>query len=182
MTSSVNPQQYLKQAEIIYDEVAVNLAISSIANQLNQYYIEEMPLVLCVMSGAAYFTGQLLPQLNFPLELDYVQATRYEGDLQGKALKWIVRPKVTITKRSVLILDDILDEGLTLQAIIEECQFLGAKEIKSAVLVEKKLDISKPIQADYVGLTVPDRYVFGCGMDIHGWWRNLPVIYALKST
>ena len=111
-----------------------------------------------------------------------MQATRYQGDLQGKTLKWIVRPKATIKKRSVLILDDILDEGLTLQAIIEECQFLGAKEIKSAVLVEKKLDISKPIQADYVGLTVPDRYVFGCGMDIHGWWRNLPVIYALKST
>jgi hypoxanthine phosphoribosyltransferase len=182
LTSSVNPQQYLKQAEIIYDEVAVNRAISSIANQLNQYYIEEMPLVLCVMSGATYFTGQLLPQMNFPLELDYVQATRYQGELQGKALNWVVRPKVTIKKRSVLILDDILDEGFTLQAIIEQCQSLGAKEIKSAVLVEKELNISKPIQADYVGLTVPDRYVFGCGMDIHGWWRNLPAIYALKST
>ncbi len=182
MTDLVNPQQYLQQAEIIYDEVAVNQAISSIAIQLNQYYIEKMPLVLCVMSGAAYFTGQLLPQLKFPLELDYVQATRYQGDLQGKTLKWIVKPKETIKNRSVLILDDILDEGITLQKIIEECHLFGAKEIKSAVLIEKKLSLSKPIQADYVGLTVPNRYVFGCGMDIHGWWRNLPVIYALKST
>jgi hypoxanthine phosphoribosyltransferase len=182
LTDLVNPQQYLQQAEIIYDEMAVNLAISSIANQLNQYYIEEMPVILCVMSGAAYFTGQLLPQLNFPLELDYVQATRYQGGLQGKGLKWIVGPKETVKKRSVLILDDILDEGITLHAIIEQCHFLGAKEIKSAVLVEKRLNISKPIQADYVGLTVPDRYVFGCGMDIHGWWRNSPVVYALKST
>ena len=182
MTNLVNPQQYLQQAEIIYDEVAVNQAISSIASQLNQYYSEEPPIILCVIGGAVYFTGQLLPQLAFPLELDCVQATRYQGDIQGKVLKWVTKPKESIKNRSVLILDDILDEGVTLQAIVEQCQQLGAKEIKSAVLVEKELNISKPIMADYVGLTVPDRYVFGCGMDIHGWWRNLPAIYALKST
>jgi hypoxanthine phosphoribosyltransferase len=178
LTISVNPYQYLHEAEIIYDEVAVSQAISSIAKQLNQYYIEEMPIVLPVMSGAAYFAGQLLPQLKFPLELDYVQATRYRNRLQGKDLEWIVKPKDTIKNRSVLILDDILDEGFTLQAIVEQCQSLGAKDIKIAVLVEKKLSISKPIQADYVGLLVANRYVFGCGMDIYGWWRNLPAIYA----
>ena len=182
MTSTVNPQEYLKQAEIIYDEVAVSEAISTIAKQLNQFYIEEMPVILSVMNGATYFTGQLIPKLKFPLELDYIQATRYRGDLQGKDLSWIVRPKETIKNRSVLILDDILDEGFTLKAIIEECNLLGAKEVKSAVLVEKKLNISKPIQADYVGLLVPNRYVFGCGMDVHGWWRNLPKIYALITT
>ena len=182
MTSSVNPYQYLQQAEIIYDEVAVSQAISLIAQQLNQYYAEEMPIVLSVMNGAAYFSGQLLPQLKFPLELDYVQATRYSGHLQGKDLKWIVEPKETIKNRSVLVFDDILDEGFTLQAIVEQCQLLGAKEVKSAVLVEKNLNVSKPIQADYVGLLVPNRYVFGCGMDIYGWWRNLPAIYALKTT
>jgi hypoxanthine phosphoribosyltransferase len=178
LTISVNPYQYLHEAEIIYDELAVSQAISSIAKQLNQYYIEEMPIVLPVMSGAAYFAGQLLPQLKFPLELDYVQATRYRNRLQGKDLEWIVKPKDTIKNRSVLILDDILDEGFTLQAIVEQCQSLGAKDIKIAVLVEKKLSISKPIQADYVGLLVANRYVFGCGMDIYGWWRNLPAIYA----
>lgn len=182
MTTSVNPQDYLKQSELIYDEVAVRLAISSIAMQLNQYYALKLPVLLPVMNGAAYFTGQLLPQLTFPLELDYVQATRYSGKTIGRDLKWIVEPKESIKNRSVLILDDILDEGFTLNAIIEECNLLGAKEVKSAVLVEKKLTSSKPIQAEYVGLQVPNQYVFGCGMDIHGWWRNLPEIRALTNT
>jgi hypoxanthine phosphoribosyltransferase len=162
--------------------MAVREAISSIAKQLNQYYIEEMPVILSVMNGAVYFSGQLLSQLKFPLELDYLQATRYKGNLQGKDLSWVVRPKETIKNRNVLILDDILDEGFTLKAIVEECQLIGAKEVKSAVLVEKKLNTCKPIQADFVGLHVPNQYVFGCGMDIHGWWRNLPEIYALIDT
>lgn len=182
MTTSVNPQDYLNQSELIYDEVAVRLAISSIAKQLNQYYTLKLPVLLPVMNGAVYFTGQLLPQLTFPLELDYLQATRYRGSTLGRDLRWIVKPKETIKNRSVLVLDDILDEGFTLQAIVEQCQLLGAKEVKSAVLIEKKLTLSKPIQADYVGLQVPNQYVFGCGMDIHGWWRNLPEIRALTNT
>ena len=181
--STVNPLQYLEQAELIYSEQAVNQAISSIAEQLNRDYIHqvEAPILLCVMGGAVYFTGQLLPQLQFPLELDYVQASRYQGGTEGKVLDWLVRPKENIKNRNVLILDDILDEGITLLAILEECKLLGAKDIKSAVLVEKQHNYIKPISAEYVGLTVADHYVFGCGMDIYGWWRNLPAIYALKN-
>ena len=182
--ATVNPLQYLEQAELIYSEQAVNQAISAIAEQLNRDYTnrKEAPIVLCVMGGAVYFTGQLLPQLLFPLELDYVQASRYQGETEGKVLKWLVRPKDNIKNRNVLILDDILDEGITLIAILEQCKLLGAKDIKSAVLVEKQHNYKKPIEADYVGLTVADHYVFGCGMDVYGWWRNLPAIYALKST
>ncbi len=181
MTKTVNPQHYLQQAELIFDEQAVNRAISSMASQLNQYYVDEPPIVLCVMGGAVFFTGQLLPKLQFPLEFDFVQATRYHDTTEGKTLKWIVMPKASVKNRNILILDDILDEGVTLKAIIDQCELLGAKEIKSAVLVEKQLNKSKAIQADYVGLMVPNRYVFGCGMDVYGWWRNLPAIYALKK-
>ena len=81
-----------------------------------------------------------------------------------------------------MILDDILDEGITLKSIVDECKLLGAKEVKVAVLAEKVVDKSKPIAADYVELTLPNRYVFGCGMDVHNWWRNLPAIYALYNT
>ena len=96
-------------------------------------------------------------------------------------MEWLVKPKNSINNRNVLILDDILDAGITLKAIVDECEQLGATNIKIAVLVEKQLDIIKPVQADYVGLMVPDRYVFGCGMDVYGWWRNLPSIYALQD-
>jgi len=91
-----------------------------------------------------------------------------------------VMPKVNINNRKVLILDDILDEGITLEAIVSQCKQIGASEVQVAVLVEKNLSKSKPIQANYVGLEVPNRYVFGCGMDVYGWWRNMPAIYALK--
>jgi hypoxanthine phosphoribosyltransferase len=179
LTHSVNPSEYLLNAQMIHSEDAVNLAITTIATRLNLDYVNDSPIVLCVMGGGVYFTGQLLPKLTFALELDYVQASRYHGDTQGNQLEWVVMPKDNISNRNVLILDDILDEGLTLKAVVDQCLLQGAKAVKVAVLTEKTLNKSKPIHADYVGLTVPNRYVFGCGMDIHGWWRNLPAIYAL---
>lgn len=181
MTRAVNPRQYLKEAELIHSQKTVDSAIDAIAKQLNIDYANEQPILLSVMGGAIYFTGQLLPKLTFALELDYVQATRYQGNTAGSQLNWVVMPKENIKNRHVLILDDILDEGLTLKAITDQCKQLAAKDIKVAVLIEKLLDKTKPITANYIGLSVPNRYVFGCGMDIYGWWRNLPEIYALSD-
>ena len=180
--NAVNPHQYKQDAEVLYSEGAVASAISTIATALNTDYQDELPVVLSVMNGAAYFTGQLLPHLDFPLALDYVHATRYQGGVEGKAVRWIVEPKAEIKNRSVLILDDILDEGVTLKSVVDACHALGAKQVKVAVLVDKALNKTKPITADYIGITVPNRYIFGCGMDINGWWRNLPAIYALKTS
>ena len=179
---ATDPQQILQQSLLIHSEQAVNQAIANMAVRLNQDYapnaLKAPPIILCVMGGGVYFTGQLLPKLQFPLELDYVQATRYHGDTAGENLHWVVLPKDNIRERNVLILDDILDEGITLQSIVEQCKIRGAKQVKIAVLVEKQLNKIKPVSADYIGLSVPDRYVFGCGMDVQGWWRNLPAIYA----
>ena len=178
---AVNPQHYLQKAQLIHSEQAVNQAIARIAGQLNLDYVAEAPVVLCVMSGGVFFTGQLLPKLLFPLELNYVHASRYHGELKGNKIKWIVKPTSAVKNRDVLILDDILDEGITIKAIVDACYLLGANEVKVAVLAEKRIDKSKPISADYVELILPNRYVFGCGMDIHNWWRNLPAIYALHN-
>lgn len=181
LTQPVNPNQYLQQADLIHSQETVDLAIDAMAKQLNIDYADKYPILLSVMGGAVYFTGQLLPKLTFPLELDYVQATRYHGNTAGSQLKWVVMPKENIKNRSVLILDDILDEGFTLKSIADKCNQQAVREFKIAVLVEKELNKAKPISANYVGLPVPNRYVFGCGMDIHGWWRNLPAIYALSE-
>ena len=176
----LNPSQNLQNASIICSELDVIKAINTLADSLNKDFLNNSPIVLCVMSGGLYFTGQLLPKLKFSLELDYVHATRYDG-LTGNSLKWLARPKSSVKDRNILILDDILDEGITLKAIVDECLQLGANQISTAVLVDKILDKVKPINADYVGLTVPNQYVFGCGMDINGWWRNLPAVYALNN-
>lgn len=175
-----NPNQYLKDADLLFSKHEVSQAIANIATLINADFDSECPVVLSVMTGATVFAGQLVQLLTFPLELDYVHATRYQDGTEGHNVSWIVKPKANIKDKHVLILDDILDQGLTLKSIVDACDSLGAKSIKIAVMVEKEINKPKSIEADYVGLMVPDRYVFGCGMDVHGWWRNLPAIYALK--
>jgi hypoxanthine phosphoribosyltransferase len=176
-----DPQQLLSQSEVIYSPQQVTDAIHGLALQINQDLQDQKPLVLTVMNGGLYFAGQLLPKLGFPLEQDYVQATRYQGAVEGKEIHWRTAPTAMVKGRVVLLLDDILDAGVTLAAVRDACLALGAAQVKVAVLAEKDLGQAKPIQADYVGLVVPNRYVFGCGMDVYGWWRNLPAIYALKD-
>jgi len=176
----MTPQQIFDQSELIHNAQQVELAIDQLASAIALDLAESTPVVMCVMGGAVVFSGRLLPKLNFPLEFDYVQASRYHNQTSGNNLVWKVQPQENVRGRTVLLLDDILDEGHTLQAIKQKCLEQGAVKVVIAVLVEKLLDHVKPITADYVGLTVPNRYVFGCGMDAYGWWRNLPAIYALK--
>ena len=139
------------------------------------------PLVLAVMGGATVFAGHLLPQLCFPLEYDFLHATRYGDAMRGAELNWIIEPRTSVSGRTVLLVDDILDEGITLAAIRQRLLQNGAAHCYTAVLADKCLGKDKPVVADFIGLTVPDRYVFGFGMDVRGAWRNLPAIYAVKD-
>ena len=159
----------------------VSEAIARLAREITARLAESFPLVLCVMRGGVIFTGQLLPQLRFPLELDYVEVTRYGVATRGGELSWRMAPTQAVTGRAVLVLDDILDEGHTLAAIREKLLALGASRVFIAVLSEKDTDRPKPVKADFTGVKLPNRYVFGCGMDVKGAWRNLPEIYALKE-
>jgi hypoxanthine phosphoribosyltransferase len=176
----IDPRKILEAADLLFSAQEVDLAIERLANQINDEFEHTVPLVISVMGGATFFAGQLLPRLLFPLQFDYVQASRYHDQTHGNELIWKVMPGENVRGRTVLILDDILDEGHTLAAITEKCLTLGAERVAIAVLTEKDLAKVKPVTADYVGLVLPNRYVFGCGMDVYGWWRNLPAIYALK--
>ena len=118
---------------------------------------------------------------RFPLELDYLDLTRYGDKTHGGEIAWKVQPGREIAGRTVLVLDDILDEGNTLLAIRDKLLSLGAARVVTAVLCEKNTGRDKPIRADFTGLALPNRYVFGFGMDVRGAWRNLPEIYALKE-
>jgi hypoxanthine phosphoribosyltransferase len=176
-----SPQKLLEQSYIIHQAEVVVSAISKMATEITNTLETTSPVVICVMGGGVVFSGQLLTQLHFPLELDYVHASRYQNKTIGKTLEWKALPKSDLTGRTVLLLDDILDEGITLKEIQEKCLSLGAVKVLTAVLIEKKLNHDKPIKADFVGLEVPNEYVFGYGMDVYGWWRNLPAIYALHD-
>ena len=181
MDQSARAWQILESAELIHDAAAVDAAIERVAAQIAARMKDQFPLVLSVMGGAVVFTGRILPLLNFPLEFDYIHASRYGTATSGGRIDWKVEPKGNVAGRVVLVLDDILDLGDTMLAIRERVLGLGARAFYSAVLTDKKKIAAKPISADFVGLTLPDRYVFGCGMDAYGLWRNLPAIYALKD-
>jgi len=160
---------------------AVNEAVSRMAREITAALAGSFPLVLCVMRGAVVFAGQLLPQLKFPLEFDYLDLTRYRNTTQGGEISWRVTPGTAVAGRSVLVLDDILDQGHTLAEVQAKLLAAGASRVWYAVLTEKDTGRAKPARADFVGLHLPDRYVFGCGMDVGGLWRNLPEIYAVKE-
>lgn len=173
--------EILRNAELVCDEATVHSAVDRLAREITATLATEMPLVLCVMGGAVVFAGQLLPRLSFPLECDYLHATRYDGRTRGGALRWEVEPRQPIAGRVVLVLDDILDEGHTLAAIKQRLLDQGAARVCCAVFADKTTDRPKPLVPDFVGVQVPDRYVFGFGMDVEEAWRNLPAIYALKQ-
>lgn len=181
MLSNAEAREILQQAELIRSAEQVQAAVERVAAAINTDLAEAHPLVLSVMGGAVVFSGQLLPQLDFPLDFDYVHVTRYGNKKQGGQLHWKVEPGENVAGRVVLVLDDILDEGETLAAIRERVLELGAARFYSAVFADKQTGRHKAMHADYTGLELPDRFVFGYGMDIHGAWRNLPAIYATRD-
>jgi hypoxanthine phosphoribosyltransferase len=172
----------LEEADLLVPSEAVERAIERLAGEITAVLRDRYPLLLCVMNGAVFFCGKLLPLLRFPLHLDHVHATRYGEETQGRQLFWRAPPPDAVKGRTVLVVDDILDEGETLAAIKRRVLELGAESCQVAVLADKRKGAPKPVRADFVGLEIEDRFVFGCGLDAHGSWRNLPAIYALKGS
>jgi hypoxanthine phosphoribosyltransferase len=174
-------RKILDEADLLVSPDESAAAVRRVAGEVGERLAQSNPLVLAVMGGAVVFTGQLLPQLGFPLDFDYLHVTRYGDVTRGGQLQWIVEPRAPVAGRVVLVLDDILDEGVTLAAIAERLLAQGASRVLCAVFADKNLGRAKPIAADFVGVQLPNRYVFGYGMDVKGAWRNLPAVYAVKG-
>ena len=176
----------LVDAEIIHDRASIREAVEEIADDIrNDYDNDQPPLYITVMNGGMPFASDLamaLGERGLDLEFDYLHATRYRGQTRGSGLAWLHRPATPMRGRRVLLADDILDEGHTMLAVKRWCEDQGAEDVRIAVLAVKVHDrCVEGVEADYVGLDVPDRYVFGYGMDYHEQGRNLPAIYALRD-
>lgn len=168
-------------ADLLHSEREIEAAIDKMAQQINSALADSNPLLLCVLNGGIPTFGKLLTRLTIPLTIDSINASRYQNQTTGGSIDWLVKPETPLNGRTVLIVDDILDEGITLQAIIDYCREQGAAAVYSAVLVNKILDRQKPLTADFIGLEVENRYLFGYGMDYKGYLRNAPGIYACKD-
>ena len=170
-----------EKATCLYTTQEIEVALDKMAIKIHQQLHDKNPVILCVMIGGLVPLGNLLPRLDFPLEVDYVHATRYRGGIRGGELHWKVRPSLDLTGRTVLVVDDILDGGVTLAAILAEMKTLGAAEVFCAVLVDKyhKRVENGLKNADFVGLEVDDHYIFGYGMDYNEYLRNAPGIFVV---
>lgn len=172
----------LKTAELLHGRSELDSVIARMGRDIDAALAGEVPLYLSVMHGGLIFSGALALAVSTDLEFDYVHATRYRGETQGGELHWLRKPIAPLAGRTVLLADDILDEGYTLRAVRDWCLAQGAKRVLIAVLCQKRHDRTAPgIRADFCGVEVPDRYVFGFGMDYHEQGRNLPGIFALKE-
>jgi hypoxanthine phosphoribosyltransferase len=172
------------RASLLYSQADVEKCLDQMAKAINADLADANPVVISVMTGGLIATGHLLTRLNFNLEIDYVHATRYQGEFVGGEIQWIARPRTNLRGRTVLVVDDILDGGITLAAIKSEMEALGAKKVYTAVLVDKKrIRPQEGLQtADYVGLEIGDRFIFGYGLDYKGYFRNLAGIYEVEPS
>lgn len=174
-------EEIYKKATCLYSKQEIDLALDDMADAIHTKLENSNPVLLCVMIGSLIPAGNLLPRLDFPLELDYVHATRYQGATTGGELEWLVKPRTSLRDRTVLIIEDILDGGLTLTAIVNYCREQGAREVFTAVLLDKQATrVAGGLpKADFTGISMQDGFVFGYGMDYQGYLRNAPGIYVV---
>lgn len=178
---SAHIDEVLERSTLLFSMVEIDKALDNMSQAIHQSLADKNPVILCVMIGGLVPLGNLLPRLKFPLEIDYVHATRYQGAMSGGEINWIVKPRIDLRNRTVLVVDDILDGGITLNEILKEVTAMGASKVYSAVLVDKyQKRVPEGLQqADFVGLKVEDHYVFGYGMDYKEYLRNAPGIYKI---
>lgn len=170
------------EADCLIDEKALNIALDKMASQITTDLADKLPLVLCVMNGGLIPTAALIERFNFPLEINYIHATRYGMETSGNTLNWLSYPQTNLKDRHVLIIDDIFDQGYTLQAIEEWVKRQGVYSVHTATVINKLHKRKTNMTPDYIGTDVEDRFVFGFGMDYKGFFRNLKGIYAVKNS
>lgn len=173
----------LRDADCLFSRDAVETAIDRLAERTATALKDRNPLVMGVMNGGVVLMGGLLTRWSFPMQVDYLHATRYRGGTRGgDQLHWLARPQAPLKDRTVVIVDDILDGGITLEGIKTFCEEQGAEQVISIVLVDKHNPERDPaITVDYAALEAPNRYLFGYGMDYQDYLRNAPGIFAVAD-
>jgi len=175
-------QAILSRSQLIYSHEEIVSAIDLLAGKLNRQFKNKKALILPVLTGAIPFIGMLLPRLSFTIEVNYFHVSRYQNNVGTNQIRITHQPSPeSVLNQEVLVVDDILDVGITLKLINEQLMTMKPKSITNVVLFEKQLDIKKEIFAHYVGLDVPDAYVFGFGLDFNGAGRNIPDLYSFNE-
>ena len=180
MSNTTDPRALLENSRVLFNRDEVSAAVQKMADEINEFYAGEPIIMVSVLTGAIIPAAWLATKLTMPMQMDFVHATRYRGGLYGAELEYRVPPRLDLEGKRILIVDDIFDEGHTLAAIKGSVEKRKAGSVKMAALVRKDHDRGLPRDyVDFVGLDVPDVYVFGCGMDAYEEWRHLDEILVL---
>ena len=167
---------------VLVSESQIQERIGSLALEISKVS-DGTPLVLIgVMKGAMLFLADLARQLKVPVELEFITAQSYHGGTESSGTVKIISEVPEVRGRNVLLVDDILDTGRTLALLVEKFRALGASQVHSCVLLQKKKVRAEKIQADFVGFEIEDEFVIGYGLDYQGLYRNLPYIGVLNPS
>jgi hypoxanthine phosphoribosyltransferase len=180
MNKSEEVERVIAEADCLFGESEIEAALDRMATEITALIGDKTPLLISVLNGGIIPTAKLALRLRFPLEMDSIKAGRYQGETSGSEIRWLLKPTIPLRGRTVLIIDDVLDEGITLAEIRKYCLEEGAEAVYTAVVVDKKLDKEKPCRADFIGVEAENRYLFGFGMDYKSYLRNWPGIFACK--
>ncbi len=171
-----------ENADLIFNAHQNSVAVENMAFELEKRIRGQNAIILCVMNGGLIITSDILRGMGCELRLDYLQVARYRDKTVGGSLHWHKEPQLSLENQVVVLVDDIYDEGYTLDEVVSYCKKKGAKEVITVVLILKQKENRKiQLKPDIYGLEVTDRYVFGYGMDYKGYLRNVPAIYAIKE-
>ena len=181
MTSTIKMHPDLKS--LIFDEQALQQRIKELWVAITSAYPAGEPIVLiCILRGAVVFLADLMRHINLPLEIDFMALSSYGNSTVSSGVVNIQKDiSQAIQGRQVLIIEDIIDSGLTLKYLIDYLQNQQPKSIKTCVLLDKIEARKIELQLDFVGFTIPDEFVVGYGLDYAGKYRNLPYIGILKK-
>lgn len=180
MNKSEEIERVIAEADCLFRESEIEATLDRMAAEITMLVGDKTPLLISVLNGGIIPTAMLALRLRFPLEMDSIKAGRYQGETSGSEIRWLLKPTIPLRGRTVLIIDDVLDEGITLAEIRKYCLEEGAEAVYTAVVVDKKLNKEKPCRADFIGVEAENRYLFGFGMDYKSFLRNWPGIFACK--
>lgn len=169
--------------KILYTQEEVTQRVNELATALTAKYRGKYPVVVPVMTGAMMFAAELMKRLDFKLNIDYVDVSSYEDSTTSAGRVRLLRDlSHDVNGRPVLIIEDIIDTGHTLQFLNRLFASRGAKEVKICSLLDKPARREVDVEADYVGFTVPNEFIVGYGLDYDGLYRNLPYVGILKRS
>ena len=164
----------------IIDEITLKQGVAAIGKRITEEYANKEPVFISVSNGAMIFTADLIRSVALPLRLDSVKASSYTGTESTGKLNFDLSLKYDIRDQDIIIIDDILDSGLTLQTLSERLLAMHPASLKTCVLLDKPEARKNLISADYVCFTIPDKFIVGYGLDYNELFRNLPYIAELQ--